>query len=123
MRFHLFTHMPGIPTDPTTSSLDYDQIQAFIYDIRAKKPWGKFALTSAGDGTLDAAAGEECDPLLKPPTNYQYDKNIATATASARAYPDITTAIPLKSWNADKKVTWVDANTVLDESGDTSRPA
>ena len=49
MRFHLFTTMPGDVND-NISSLNYDDIKAFIYDLRARKEWGKFKLTNAGDG-------------------------------------------------------------------------
>lgn len=51
MRFHLFTTMPGIVDDSVSlSNLDYDHVKAFIYDLRARKEWGKFLLTNAGDG-------------------------------------------------------------------------
>lgn len=73
-RFHLLSTMPGLTTD-TLASLDHDTIKAFIYDMRARKEWGKFALTSSGDGTVDPALGEECDPNSLPPIDLTYDAN------------------------------------------------
>lgn len=76
MRFHLFATMPGIVDDAVSlANLDYDTIKAFMYDIRSKSEWGKFALTSAGNGVVDKALGEECEPTQLPPINLQYDKN------------------------------------------------
>ena len=125
MRFHLYTNMPGIVDDNVAlADLDYEQIKAFIYDLRSRKEWGKFMLTAAGDGVVDISAGEECDPIQEPPTNFEYDENedktalSAQAALQLRAYPDSSYSAPFK---AGKKVTWVPADTIKDESGDTAR--
>ena len=76
LRFHLFTSMPGaVDNSIALSALDYDIIKAVIYDMRTKVEWGKFALTTAGDGTVDPNLGEECDPLSVPPYYITYDAN------------------------------------------------
>jgi len=60
--------MPGIVDDSVSlADLDYDHIKAVIYDIRAKEEWGKFALTTSGDGEVNPELGEECDPSREPP--------------------------------------------------------
>lgn len=88
--------MPGLTTD-ALASLDHDTIKAFMYDMRAREEWGKFALTSSGDGTVDPALGEECDPLALPPINLAYDGNESYVTSFAdQAYPDSTTGYATK---------------------------
>ena len=53
LRFHLFSSMPG---DENTAhnialaDLDYENIKAFVYDIRLKQEWNQFALTTSGNG-------------------------------------------------------------------------
>mmetsp|Transcript_30989 Transcript_30989/g.38311 ORF Transcript_30989/g.38311 Transcript_30989/m.38311 type:complete len:174 (+) Transcript_30989:605-1126(+) len=121
MRFHLFATMPGLINDSISmANLDYDHIKAFIYDIRSRKEWGKFKLTNAGDGTLDASAGEECDPSMTPPTNYIYDTLKSSTDPKLAVYPNSATT-PATNKIPNGKVTWVAANTVLDESGSTAR--
>lgn len=93
-RFHLLSTMPGLTTD-ALAALDHDTIKAFVYDMRAREEWGKFALTSSGDGTVDAALGEECDPLALPPINLTYDAN-TSGDFVAQAYPDSTTGYATK---------------------------
>jgi len=44
-----------------------------VFDLRKEAEWGKFMLTSSGDGTVDASKGEECDPKAKPPVTVSYD--------------------------------------------------
>jgi len=89
MRFHMFTTMPGIVDDAIgLPNLDYDTIKAFIYDIRSQSEWGKFALTSAGNGVVDVASGEECEPLQKPPLNLYYDLNGNCVWPTHKTPPD-----------------------------------
>ena len=126
LRFHLFTSMPGIVDDSIDiNNIDYDHIKAVIFDIRAKEEWGKFMITSSGDGEVDASLGEECDPLNEPPIDLIYDPNDAAdplvdANAYAnQAYPDPNdTGI---SKQAQTKVSWIPADTVVDEAGNTDR--
>ena len=74
-------------------------------------------LTTSGDGSVDATLGEECDPKQYPPIVLAYDENI-TGDYVAQKYPDSTytaTTIP------NGKVSWIPADTIKDESGDTAR--
>lgn len=112
--------------------MTYENIKAFIYDVRARKEWantadqgtvqaGKFMLTSSGDGTISTELGEECDPTARPviadennvPINY--DEN---PTNPSDVYPDSDYGA---LWKAGGKVAWVAANTQLDRSGNTER--
>jgi len=125
MRFHMFKTMPGLVDDAVAlADLDYDTIKAFIYDIRSQKEWGKFALTSAGNGVVDVASGEECEPLQKPPLNLYYDNN-ESGDYAARMYPDATVsegdATTLGTPVPDGYVSWIGENEVKDESGSTAR--
>lgn len=118
LRFHLFSTMPGDVNDSVTlENLDYNTIKAFVYDMRARKEWGKFALTSAGNGMVDTASGEECEPLQKPPINLVYDPN-GSGSITADKYPD---ADSTASKTPNGYVSWIPANTILDESGNTAR--
>ena len=126
LRFHLFTSMPGLVDDSVDiNAIDYDHIKAVIYDMRAKEEWGKFMITSSGDGTVDASLGEECDPLNLPPIDAIYDPNNAADPAvDATAY--LTQAYPGPDDNSiakqpANKVSWIAANTIIDESGATTR--
>lgn len=68
--------MPGIVDDSIDiNNIDYDSIKAVIYDMRAKEEWGKFMITSSGDGSVNKELGEECDPLNLPPIDLIYDPN------------------------------------------------
>ena len=59
---------------------------------------------------------------MEPPTNYVYDKNAHATDPKQAAYPNSNYAA-LKNPSPMKKVTWVPANTIKDESGDTTRTA
>lgn len=119
--------MPGIVDDTVAlADLDYEQIKAVIYDIRAKEEWGKFMITSSGDGTVDPTLGEECDPANEPPFDVIYDANESTTDFDLAEYPDAddprssgdTTAFPTV---ANHKVSWIAADTVEDLAGNTDR--
>jgi len=90
--------MPGLYDDTVAlADLDYEHIKAVIYDIRAREEWGKFMLTTSGDGTVDYDLGEECDPRNEPPQDYYYDLMCDDYTGTAcsyndAAYPDADTA-------------------------------
>lgn len=136
--------MPGIVDDNVAlANLDYDTIKAFVYDLRAQAEWGKFALTTSGDGTVDTASGEECDPAQLPPISADftsfgygpsYDMVASTTDYVVGRYPnadatqfDLTTyAAAGTSFAAhgnggasvtpitNGKVGWIPANSVLD---------
>ena len=116
--------MPGIVDDSVAlADLDYDTIKAFVYDIRARDEWDKFALTTSGDGTVDASLGEECDPNQEPPIVLAYDENDA-GDWTTQYYPDaddpnLEGNSPV--YKAQRKVSWVPPDTLVDESGNTAR--
>jgi len=113
LRFHIFTTMPGIIDNSVSlANLDYEQIKAVVYDLRKEAEWGKFMITSSGDGTVDPTKGEECDPKAIPPVTVGYDLNVA-GTISQQKYPDATCTSTCASI-PNGKVSWVAANTVLD---------
>lgn len=114
--------MPGIVDDSIDiNAIDYDHIKAVIYDMRAKEEWGKFMITSSGDGGVDASLGEECDPLNEPPIDLTYDAN-EVGTFADQAYPDPSGASAASIVKkALTKVSWIPANTVVDQSGNTAR--
>lgn len=62
---------------------------------------------------------------MYPPTNFVYDTKTNAADAKLAAYPfsKYTASINNKPNPENQKVTWVPANTIKDESGDTARLA
>lgn len=111
--------MPGvIDNSIDLDNISYVDIKAVIYDLRKKEEWGKFMITTAGNGEVDTALGEECEPNRYPPIDVTYDENISGSYAD-QAYPD-SSYTAVKTPNI--KVSWIAANTILDESGDTDRP-
>lgn len=70
--------MPGIiDNNIDLTNISYEDIKAVIYDLRKKEEWGKFMITTAGNGEVDVALGEECEPLRYPPIDATYDPNIS----------------------------------------------
>ena len=59
LRYHIMSFTPGKAADPGTMNKNF--VKAILWDLRLKDKTMEWPLDTAGDGTVNATAFEECD--------------------------------------------------------------